>query len=208
MTRNVLKECAVRQNLILRIDTRAIQHGLERVAEEKNNENGIARVEGEQCVLTGTNSVLLWGGGTQTAMYHTYASAMLATGAKTDHGRPDQNTNARKLSETKGAGGTVQRDMKTGELAKHGPSWKIERRSTVRVARQVWVQRVQHTRKEWRGRNPHLKTGKSKVGVMFVFMQAERRRNTPIRTRVSTIRPYAAKEAEGVQWYVYDVEEK
>ena len=57
-------------------------------------------------------------------MYHTYAKrqvgnrgAKLETGAKTKHGRPDHNTNARKLSERKGSGGTVQGDMRTGELA-------------------------------------------------------------------------------------------
>ena len=68
------------------------------------------------------------------AMYHTYArcqvgnrGAKMETGAKTEHGRPDQNTNARKLSERKGSGGTVHSDMKTGALAtkKHGPSGKI-----------------------------------------------------------------------------------
>ena len=50
----------------------------------------------------------------------------METGAETEHGRPDQNTNARKLSERKGSGGTVQSDMKKGELApkKHGPSGK------------------------------------------------------------------------------------
>ena len=57
-------------------------------------------------------------------MYDTYArwqvgnrGAKLETGAKTKHGRPDHNTNARKLSERKGSGGTVQGDMRTGELA-------------------------------------------------------------------------------------------
>ena len=40
-------------------DTQAIQHGLERSQKKKNNENEIARIEGVQCVLTGTNSVLL-----------------------------------------------------------------------------------------------------------------------------------------------------
>ena len=45
--------------------------------------------------------------------------AKLETGAKTEHGRLliDQNTNARKLSERKGSGGTVQSNVKTGELA-------------------------------------------------------------------------------------------
>ena len=54
-------------------------------------------------------------------------------------GRPDQNANARKLSEREGSGGTVQSDMKTGELVtkKHGPNGKMEIHSTVRVARQV-----------------------------------------------------------------------
>ena len=41
----------------------------------------------------------------------------METGAITEHARPDQNTNARKLSERKGSGGTVQGDMKTGALA-------------------------------------------------------------------------------------------
>ena len=55
--------------------------------------------------------------------------AKLETGAKTEHGRPDQNTNARKLSERKGSGGTVKSDMQTGELAtkKHGPSGKVRK---------------------------------------------------------------------------------
>ena len=43
--------------------------------------------------------------------------AELETGAKTEYGSPDQNANARKLSERKGSGGTVQSGMKTGELA-------------------------------------------------------------------------------------------
>ena len=82
------------------------------------------------------------------AIYHKYArchvgnrGVKLETGPKTKHGRPDQNTKTRKLSERKGSGGTVQSDMKMGELAtkKHGPSRKIGRRSTVRVARQIWV---------------------------------------------------------------------
>ena len=34
--------------------TQAIQRGLERVSEEKSYENEIARIEGAQCVLTGT----------------------------------------------------------------------------------------------------------------------------------------------------------
>ena len=73
----------------------------------------------------------------------------METGAITEHARPDQNTNARKLSERKGSGGTVQSDMKTGELAtkKHGPSGKIERRSTARVAREVWVQHAAHSKR-------------------------------------------------------------
>ena len=73
----------------------------------------------------------------------------METRAKTEHGRPDQNTNARKLFEREGSGGTAQSDMKTGELAtkKHSPSEKIERRSTVRVARQVWVQRAAHCKR-------------------------------------------------------------
>ena len=37
---------------------------------------------------------------------------------------------------------------------------------------------------------------------MFVFLQAEQRGHTQIRTRVSAVRPYATKEAGGVQWYV------
>ena len=53
----------------------------------------------------------------QTAMYHRYVrcqvgnrGAKLETGAKTEYGRQDQNTNATKLSERKGSGGTVQSD--------------------------------------------------------------------------------------------------
>ena len=89
----------------------------------------------------------------------------METGAKKEHGRPDQNTNARKLSERKGSGGTVQGDMKTVELAtkKHGPSGKIQRRSTVRVARQVWVQRAANS-KRVAGRNSFLKNRKVKTG--------------------------------------------
>ena len=82
------------------------------------------------------------------AIYHTYVR--LVPSWKQGRSR-DQNTNARKLSERKGSGGTVQGDMKTGALAtkKHGPcgSGKIERRSTVRVGRQVWVQRAAHSKR-------------------------------------------------------------
>ena len=62
-------------------------------------------------------------------------------------GRPDQSANARKLTEREGSGGTVQSDMKTGELAtkKHGPIGKI---STVRLERRVWVQRAAHSKRE------------------------------------------------------------
>ena len=75
--------------------------------------------------------------------------AKLEKGAITEHGRPDRNTNARQLSERKGSSGTVQSDRNTGELAtkKHGSSGKIERRSTVRVVRQVWVQRAARSKR-------------------------------------------------------------
>ena len=39
-------------------DTQAVPHGLEK-SQEKNNGNELARIEGAQRVLTGTNSVLL-----------------------------------------------------------------------------------------------------------------------------------------------------
>ena len=60
---------------------------------KRKNENEIARIEGVQCVLTGTNSVLLHiGEETQMARYLTYARCQvgntgdkLETGAKTDH---------------------------------------------------------------------------------------------------------------------------
>ena len=96
---------------------------------------------------------------------NTRRGAKLETGAKTEHGRPDQNTNARKLSERKGSGGTVQIEMKTRELAtkKHGPSRKIERRSTARVARQVWVQRAAHSKRVAR-KKPIPKNRKVKSG--------------------------------------------
>ena len=128
----------------------------------------------------------------------------LKTGAKTEHGRQDQNTNARKLSERKGSAGTVQDDMKTGELAtkKHGPSGKIERRSTLRVARQVWVQREAHSKRvAWKKPIPKNR----KVTSRGVRVHAGCRKNeedTQIRTRVLGTRPYARKGAGGVQWYV------
>ena len=36
-----------------------IEHVLEKVPDEKNNQNEISRIEGAQRVMTGTNSVLL-----------------------------------------------------------------------------------------------------------------------------------------------------
>ena len=98
------------------------------------------------------------------AIYHTYVR--LVPSWKQGRSR-DQNTNARKLSERKGSGGTVQGDMKTGALAtkKHGPcgSGKIERRSTVRVGRQVWVQRAAHSKRVAR-KKPIPKNRKVKSG--------------------------------------------
>ena len=97
---------------------------------------------------TGVNSVL---GGRKIIWLYIIRTpgATLETGAKTEHGRPEQNTNARQLSERKGSSGTVQSDRNTGELAtkKHGSSGKIERRSTVRVVRQVWVQRAARSKR-------------------------------------------------------------
>ena len=90
------------------------------------------------------------------AIYHKYArchvgnrGVKLETGPKTKHGRPDQNTKTRKLSERKGSGGTVQSDMKTSELAtkKAQPKWENRKTLTVRVARQVWVQRAVHSKR-------------------------------------------------------------
>ena len=113
-------------------------------------------------------------GGRNTNGYVSYVrtpDAKLETGAKTEHGRPDQNTNARKLFEREGSGGTAQSDMKTGELAtkKQGPSGKIERRSTVRVARQVWVQPAAPSKRVTR-KKPILKSLKDKNGGHVVFM--------------------------------------
>ena len=123
--------------------TQAIQHGSEKVPEEKNNGNKIVRIEGAQCVLTGTNSVLLYGG-TQVAICRMYARFQVGNRGDNRDGRPDQNTNVRK-----GSGGTVQSDMKTGRTGyeKYGPSREKGRRSTVTVARQVWVQRAAHSKR-------------------------------------------------------------
>ena len=64
-------------------DTQVAQHGLERVSEEKNDENEMVRIEGAQRVLTGTNAVLLLGGETQWAIHHTYARCQVGNrGAK------------------------------------------------------------------------------------------------------------------------------
>jgi len=70
-------------------------------------------------VPTGTKSVLLIGGEENNWLYfevcRTYDrfnySTKLKTGVKTEQRTPDQSTNARKLSEEKGSGGTVQSDM-------------------------------------------------------------------------------------------------
>ena len=100
-------------------DTQAIQHGLEG-SQEKKYENEIARIDGAQLVPTVTSSVLLRTRGTETIGFISYVytpDAKLETWAKTEHGRPNQNTNARKLSERKGLGGPVQSDRKTSELA-------------------------------------------------------------------------------------------
>ena len=95
---------------------------------------------------------------------HTYArcqvgnrGTMLEKGAKTEHGGPDQNANARKLSERKGSDGTVQGDVKTGGLAtkKAQPKWENRRTLTVRVARQVWVQRAAHSERVARKKPIH-----------------------------------------------------
>ena len=85
----------------------------------------------------------------------------------------------------------MQGDMITVELAtkKHGSTGKIENRSTVRSQGKSGCN-VQHTLKEWRGRNPYLKTGKSKAGVMLMFLQAGRRRQHPnTYVSISAIRP-------------------
>ena len=73
----------------------------------RNHQNKIARIEGAQRVPTGVNSVL---GGRKIIWLYIIRTpgATLETGAKTEHGRPEQNTNARQLSERKGSGGTVQ----------------------------------------------------------------------------------------------------
>ena len=110
--------------------------------------------------------------------------AKLETEAKTEHGRPDQNTNARKLSEREGSGGTVQSDMKTGRTGyeKYGPSREKGRRSTVTVARQVWVQRAAHSKRVARKKLIPKKAESQKWGsCSFVFLQAGRRRHTQIR---------------------------
>ena len=82
------------------------------------------------------------------AIYYTYARCKVGKGAKIEHGRPDQNTDVRKLSERKESGGTVQND-KNGRIGyeKPSPIEKNERRSTARVARQVWVQRAAHSKR-------------------------------------------------------------
>ena len=104
----------------------------------------------------------------------------METGAKTKHGRPDQNTNARKLSERKGSGGTVQGDMKTVERAtkKHGPGGKIERRSTVRLAKQVWVQRAAHSKRVAR-KKPMPKNRKVKSGGHVRVHAGRTKKNYP-----------------------------
>ena len=38
---------------------------------------------------------------------------------------------------------------------------------------------MKHTLKEWRGRNPYLKTGKSQVGVFVFMLAAGRTKKTP-----------------------------
>ena len=135
------------------------------------------------------------------AIYHTYVR--LVPSWKQGRSR-DQNTNARKLSERKGSGGTVQIEMKTRELAtkKHGPSRKIERRSTARVARQVWVQRAAHSKRVAR-KKPIPENRKVKGGG-HARDPAIRTKKTHPNTYViiSSIRPYATKEAGGVPWCV------
>ena len=66
-------------------------------------------------------SVLLQGGGKHLPIYHTCAGCQVGTGLSFNRGgnrarRPDQNTNARKLSERKGSSGMVRSDMKKDEL--------------------------------------------------------------------------------------------
>ena len=80
---------------------------LKKVPGDKHNANEITRIEGAQRVPTGVNSVL---GGRKIIWLYIIRTpgATLETGAKTEHGRPEQNTNARQLSERKGSGGTVQ----------------------------------------------------------------------------------------------------
>ena len=123
----------------------------------------------------------------------------METGAKTEHGRPDQNTNARKLSERKGSGGTVQGDMKTVELAtkKHGPSGKIERRSTVRLAKQVWVQRAAHSKRVAREK-PIPKNRKVKSGG-HARVPAGRTKKTP--KYVREYRPYGPTQRKKPEAY-------
>ena len=106
------------------------------------------------------------------AVYHTYAGCQVGNGGETEHGRPDRNTNTRKLSERKGSGGTAaQNDMKTSELATRSTAQaeKIERRSTAGAARQVWVQRAAHS-KRVAPRKPTQKILQVKSGVMFVLL--------------------------------------
>ena len=97
--------------------------------------------------------------------------------------------------------------MKTGELAtkKHGPSGKIERRSTVRVARQVWVQRAAHSKKVARKKpipiNPKVKSG----GVRIHTGRTKRtHQNTYMSIGDTALRN---EKAGGLQWYVHYVEE-
>ena len=77
----------------------------------------LAVVAHQLFVWTTTMRVWTLRGGIKLDVCHTYAGCQVRTGAITERGRPDQNTNARKLSKRMGSGGTVQSNMKTGELA-------------------------------------------------------------------------------------------
>ena len=122
--------------------------------------------------------------------------AKLETGAKYER---------KKAVRQKGVGwnGAKRYENRRIGYEKAQPKWK--NRKTLdgkgRKARQTASQgksgcNVQHTLKERRGRNPYLKTEKSKVEVTLVFLQAGRIRQHPnTYVSISAIRPYAKKEA-------------
>ena len=162
----------------------------------KNNENGIItpRLNGTQRVPTGTKR------GEENKWLHIIRTpdAKLETGAKTEHGRPDQNTNVRKLPEGKGRRDGAKRNEngQTG-YETHSPSGKFERRSGSKAGKAGLGATCSSLQKGWRRRNPYLK---SKVKVRFVFMQEEQRRHTVIRI-IREYQPYGPVQRKMLEAY-------